>query len=105
MTRYTKLFAEISIYRQIYNIMDIKSQNLNILRPVLLLSLLSPFKIGVKSTMKVYLEQRWQAMLQQHLSDKQFYYLLRWAYIRDLAVVLPVPWRNKRAYLHLYSKR
>ena len=51
-----------------------KSQNLNVSRLVLQLSLPSP---GFKSRMKMQLEQRRQPMLQLHLSDQQFYCLLR----------------------------
>ena len=49
-------------------------------RLVLQLSLCNILKSCVKSRMKIYLEQSRQAMLQQHLSDQQFYCLLR----RDL---------------------
>ena len=52
-----------------------KSQNLNVSRPVLQLSLPNPLKPGVKSKMKVKLKQCRQAMLQLHLSDQQFYCL------------------------------
>ena len=64
-------------YRKISNIRRTKSTNLNVSRPVVMLSLPSPMKPGVKSRMKMYLEQRRQAMLQLHLSDRQFYCLLR----------------------------
>ena len=47
----------------------VKSQNLSDYHLVLQLSLPSPFKPGVKSRMKMELEQRRQAMLQLHQSD------------------------------------
>ena len=62
-------------YRKISNIRCTKSQNLNDL--FLPLSLSNPLKSGVKSRMKMLLEQRRQAMLQLHLSDQQFYCLPR----------------------------
>ena len=66
-----------------------KSQNLNVSRLVLQLSLRNLLKPGVQSRMKMYLEQRLQAMLQLYLSDQQFYYILRCvSCIRDLMVVL-----------------
>ena len=60
------------MYRKIYNISRTKSQNVNDYRPVLQLSLPNPLKPGLKSRMKMKLEQRRQAMLQLHLSDQQF---------------------------------
>ena len=42
------------------------------------LSLSNLLKPGVKSGMKMQLEQRRQAMLQLHLSDQQFDCLLKW---------------------------
>ena len=65
------------IYRQVSNIRRTKSQRLNDYRTVLRLSLPNPLKPDVKSKMKMQLEQRRQAMLQQHMSDRQFYCLLR----------------------------
>ena len=65
------------IYRKISNIRRTKSPNLNVSRLVLQLSLPNPMKPGVKSRMKMQLEQRRQAMLQLHLSDRQFCCLLR----------------------------
>ena len=50
---------------------------MDISRLVLQLSLPYPLKPGVKSRMKMYLEQRRQAMLQIHLSDEQFYCVQR----------------------------
>ena len=66
-------------YRKISNIWRNKFQNLNISRLVLQLSLLDQLKPveNFKSRMKMYLEQRRQAMLQLHLSDQQFYCPLR----------------------------
>ena len=60
------------------NISGTKSQNLYVSRLFLQLSLPNPMKPGVKSRMKMWLEQRRQVMLQLHLSDRQFYCLLRW---------------------------
>ena len=48
-----------------------KSQNLYVSNLVLQLSLLNPLKPGVKSRMKMYLEQRRQAILQLHQSYRQ----------------------------------
>ena len=67
------------IYRKISNIRCTKSPNLNVPRLVLQLSLPNSMKPGVKSRMKMLLEQRRQAMLHLHLSDRQFYCLLRCA--------------------------
>ena len=64
------------IYRQLSNIKRSKSQNLNVSRLVLELSLLNPLKSCVKSRMKTQLEQRRQALLQLRLSDQQIYCLL-----------------------------
>ena len=63
-------------YRKISNIRRTKSQNLNESRLVLQLSLPNPLNPGVKSRMKMELEQRRQAMLQLHLSDQQLNCLL-----------------------------
>ena len=59
------------IYRLLSNIKRIKSQNLNVSRLVLQLSLCITWKPGVESRMKMELEQRRQAMLQLYLSDKK----------------------------------
>ena len=64
------------IYRKISDIRRATSPNLNTSRLVLQLSLSNPMKPGVKLRMKM-LEQRRQAMLQQHQSDHQFCFLLR----------------------------
>ena len=50
-----------------------KSQNWNDSHLILHLPLHNPLKPGVKSRMKIKLEQRRQAMFQLHLSDPQFY--------------------------------
>ena len=63
----------INIYREVSNISRTKSEHLKDSRSVLLLSLPNPLKPDVKSRMKAML----QAMLQLHLSDRQFYCLLR----------------------------
>ena len=64
-------------YHKISNISCTKSKNLNDSHLVLQSSLPNPLKPGVKSRMKMYLEQRRQAMPQLHLSDQQFNCLLR----------------------------
>ena len=64
-------------YRQVSNIRCTKSQHLKCSSTVLRLSLPNPLKPDVKSRMKMQLEQRRQTMLQLHLSDRQFYCLLR----------------------------
>ena len=72
------MFMHSCIYRKISNISRTKSQNLNVSCLVFKLSLPHPLKQpGVKSRMKMQLEQRRQAMLQLHLSDQQIYCLLR----------------------------
>ena len=45
-------------------------------------------KSGIKSRMKMYLEQRRQAVLQLHLSDQQFYCHYGATYIRGFTVVI-----------------
>ena len=62
------------ICRKISNITRTKSPNLNVSRIVLQFSLPNPMMPTVKSRMKMSLEQRRQAMLQIHLSDRQFYW-------------------------------
>ena len=49
------------------------SKNLILYRLGVQIPLPNLFQLGLKSKMKMYLEQRRQAMLQLHLSDKQFY--------------------------------
>ena len=64
-------------YRQFSNISRTKHQNIHVPRLVSLLSLPNQLKSVVKLRMTMWLEQRRQAMLQLHLSDQQFYCLLR----------------------------
>ena len=64
-------------YHKVSNIRRTESQYLEDFRTVLQLSFPNPLKPEVKSRMKMQLEQRRQAMLQLHLSDPQFYCLLR----------------------------
>ena len=66
------------------NIRCTKSQTFNTSCLVLQLSLPNLFKPGVKLIMKMQLEQRRQTMLQLHLSDQQFYCLLRCALYQRL---------------------
>ena len=65
------------MYRHTSNISRTKSLKLNVSRLVLQLSLPNPLKPGVKLRTKMQLEQRRQEMLQLHLSDQQFWCLLR----------------------------
>ena len=65
-------FCRKDIYREISNIRRTKSQTINDSHLVLKSPLPNPLKLGVKSRMKIELEQRRQAMLQLHLSDRQF---------------------------------
>ena len=55
-------------YRQTCSIGHTNSQ-LNISPLVMKLSLSNTLKPGVKARLKMYLQQRWQAMLQLHLSE------------------------------------
>ena len=80
--------SDVLMYRQTSNISCTKSQNLNVSHLVLQLSLANPLKPCVKSRMKMSLEQRRQAMLQQHLSDQQFYCLLRCALYQRLDSIM-----------------
>ena len=57
---------------QTSNLSHTKSPNLNMSCLVLQLSLPNPLKPGVKSRMKMKLEQHWLMMLQLHLSDQPF---------------------------------
>ena len=66
-------------YRQVSNIRRTQSRHLKDSHTVLRLSLPNPLKPDVKSRMKMQLEQRRQAMLQLHLSDRQFNCLLSFA--------------------------
>ena len=63
-------------YLQTSNIRHNKYKNLKVSRLVLQLSLPNPLKPGVRSRMGVFLEQRRQVLLQQHLSDPHFCCLL-----------------------------
>ena len=65
-----------------------KFLNLNVSRLVLQLSLPNRVKPGVESSMKIWLEQRWHAMLQLHLSDQQVFCYTGVTYIRSLVVIL-----------------
>ena len=64
-------------YRKTSSISRTKFQSLNVSCVLLQLSLLNPLKPGVQLRMKMWLEQRRQAMLQIHLSYQQFNCLLR----------------------------
>ena len=70
--------------RKIFNISSTKSENSSDCCLVLQLPLANPLKPGVKLRMKMYLEQRRQAMLQLHLGDQQFYFQLRWLILEVL---------------------
>ena len=65
-------FGQCSTRCQTFNTRCTKSQNLNVSRLVLQLSLPNPLKPGVKSRMKMQLEQR------RHLSDQKWYCPLRY---------------------------
>ena len=64
-------------YCQFSSIRRTQSPSINVSRLVLQLSLPNPLKPRVKLRMKMWLEQRQQAMLQLHLSDQQFFCVLR----------------------------
>ena len=64
-------------YRKLSNITRTNTQNLNVFRFGLQLSLCNILKPSVKWRMKMQLEQRRQAMLQLHLSYQQFNCLLK----------------------------
>ena len=70
------LLTQTDCYRKISNISCTKSENWNFSCLVIQLSLCNISKLGLKLRMKMLLEQR-QAILQLHLSDQQFYCLLR----------------------------
>ena len=65
------------VYRKISNISRPQSQNVNVSRLVLQLSLPNSLRPGVELKINMLLEQRRQAMLQLHLRDQQFDKLLR----------------------------
>ena len=71
------ILYEIESYRKISNIRCTKFQNSTVSRLGLQLSLHNILKPGVKWRMKMYSEQRQQAMLRLHLSDQQSYCLLK----------------------------
>ena len=73
----TSLEYHFVMYRKTSSISRTKFQNLNVSCILLQLSSRHPLKPGVKSRMKMSLEQRRQAMLQLHLSYQQFYCLVR----------------------------
>ena len=64
-------------YRQTSNNRRTTSPNLNVSRSILQLPLPNPLKPGVKSRMKMSLEEWQQAKLQLHLSDQQLICQLR----------------------------
>ena len=68
---------ETTNYRKISNIRNTKSQNFNVSRLSLQLSLHNILKPSVKWRMKMQLEQCRHAMLQLHLNDQQFDCLLK----------------------------
>ena len=70
-------FGNDLIKHKISNIKHTKYQNLHVSRLILQFFLPIPLKSDVKSRMKMQLELRRQAMLHRHLSDQQFYCLLR----------------------------
>ena len=66
-----------SKYRQTSCISCTESQHLNVSRLALQLSLPNPWKPGVKSRMRMWLELRRQAMLQINVIGQQFWSLIR----------------------------
>ena len=76
--QHVKLRHKLKKFRQTANIRSTKSQNINVFRLVLQLSLPKPSKPVVQSRMKIWLNQRRQAILQLHLRDHRFYCLLMW---------------------------
>ena len=73
---YISYLQYVANYRKPYSIIRTKYQHLNASRLLLQLSLSKPLKPGVKSRMKMKLEQRRQAMLQLYLSNQQVHCLL-----------------------------
>ena len=69
------------------------------------LSLSNLLKPGVKSRMKMQLEQRRQAMLQLHLSDQQIYCLLWCTYITGLTVLGNIRQIFTRVHMHIMNNR
>ena len=74
----------IANYRQTSNISRTKCPNLDVSCLPLLLSLPNPLKPGVQSRMKMWSEQRRQAMFKLYLSDQQFEGLLKLCRILDV---------------------
>ena len=98
-------------YRQTSYIGRTKSQNLNVSRFLLQSSLPNPLKPGVKLRMKMYLEQRPQAMLQLHLSDQQLFCILVMVLYERLGRTVPDQYHipitlhcknTNNMYLHFY---
>ena len=65
------IIDRVHMYRQTFNMMRTKSPNLNVCHLVLHLSLSNLVRPGIKSRMEM------SALLQLHLCNQQFYYLLR----------------------------
>ena len=90
-------------HRETSNIRGTKAKNLNVYRLILQLSLPNPRQPCVQSRMKM------SAMLQLHLSNQQFYHLLRWAYNRGLTVSSLASLNKKyctrgQCFLNIYKK-
>ena len=66
----SQVMASKSTYLHISNIMRTQLENVIVFRYALQLPLCILLHPGVKSKMKMYLEQRRQAMLRLHLSDQ-----------------------------------
>ena len=90
-------------YCKISNISCTKSQNFYDSCFDLQLFLSHPLKSGVKSRMKMLLEQRLSALLQLHLCDQQLNWLLR-PYIRDLTVPVIPPWISKHLSIKVWDE-
>ena len=86
---------------KISNIMRTKSQNLNVSRLVLQLSLRNILKLSVQWRVKMYLEQRRQAMLQLHLNDQKCDCLLKCVLYYRLDAGIPNVTKSSIWYLHL----
>ena len=82
-----------SWYHKVSNIRHTESQNWNVSRLSLQLSLRNILKPSVKLRMKMWLDQRRQVMLQLHLSDQQFNCLLK----------CPLYYRLDSKYLEIMS--
>ena len=90
-------------YIQISNISRTRSQNWNVSRLVLTLSMCNLWKPGVKSKMKMPLGQRRQAVLQLHLSDQQFYCPLRCDLYKSFDGIISID-NTRHISLRLLSK-